>query len=102
MVHFRLNLPAIEASLRDVQRDFDRINERLDEYRDPMTDEVVANMMAGYDGVDRASRRAPIFSRSAIPGGVTGAQRLGALPRRQIRRVLLAAAFRGQRAAFLR
>lgn len=54
MVHFRLNLPAIESSLRAVQRDFDRINEKLDEYRDPLTDDVVANMIAGYEGVDRA------------------------------------------------
>lgn len=49
----RLNLPAIEASLSDVQRNFERINEKLDDYRDPMTDAVVANMMAGYAEVDR-------------------------------------------------
>jgi hypothetical protein len=54
MVHFRLNLPAIQSSLRDLQRDFHRINEKLDDYRDPLTDKVVANMMGGYDRVDRA------------------------------------------------
>jgi hypothetical protein len=54
MVHFRLNLPAIEACLRHVQRDFRRINEQLNDYRDPMTDEVVGNMMAGYGRVDGA------------------------------------------------
>jgi len=54
MVHFRLNLPAIESSLRDVQRDFDRINENLNDYRDPLSDKVVANMMAGYDRVNQA------------------------------------------------
>ncbi len=54
MVHFRLNLPAIEACLRHVQRDFRQINEQLNDYRDPMTDEVVGNMMAGYGRVDSA------------------------------------------------
>lgn len=53
MVQFRLNLPAIESCLRDVQKNFHRINERLRDYRDPMSDEVVGNMMAGYQRVDQ-------------------------------------------------
>lgn len=49
---FRLNLPAIEASLAGVQREFPRINAALSDRRDPLTDEVVANMMAGYRRVN--------------------------------------------------
>jgi hypothetical protein len=48
----RLNMPAIEASLKSVQDEFPRINAELDSKRDPLTDEVVANMMAGYDRID--------------------------------------------------
>ena len=49
----RLNIPAIEASLAAVQREFPRINAHLSDRRDPLTDEVVANMVAGYRCVDR-------------------------------------------------
>jgi prophage maintenance system killer protein len=48
----RLNLPAIEASLRQVQREFATINLRLSGQRDPMSDLVVENLMAGYSYVD--------------------------------------------------
>ena len=51
---YRLNLKAIEKSLRDVQREFPKINEILNSRRDSMTDEVVENMMAGYLLVDQA------------------------------------------------
>lgn len=47
-----LNLPAIEASLRRVQQEFDVINQRLSAQRDPMSDEVVENLLAGYGFVD--------------------------------------------------
>jgi hypothetical protein len=50
----RLNLQAIEWSLRDVQREFPQINEVLRSRRDSMTDEVIAHMMAGYTLVDQA------------------------------------------------
>jgi hypothetical protein len=49
-----LDLKAIEGSLRDVQRNFPRINEVLHSRRDSMTDEVIENMMAGYAFVDQA------------------------------------------------
>ena len=55
MVH--LNLPAIEHSLKSVQREFPKINEILQSRRDSMTDEVVENMMAGYAFVDSALDR---------------------------------------------
>ena len=50
----RLDLKAIEQSLRDVQRAFPKINDILQTRRDSMTDEVVGNMMAGYTFVDKA------------------------------------------------
>lgn len=49
----RLDLKAIERSLREVQREFPKINELLHSRRDSMTDEVVRNMMAGYVLVDQ-------------------------------------------------
>lgn len=53
----RLNIDAIEASLAAVQREFSRINADLSDRRDPLTDEVVANMMAGYRCVDECLRK---------------------------------------------
>jgi hypothetical protein len=50
----RLNLQAIERSLRAVQREFPKINETLRSRRDSMTDEVLNNMMSGYAFVDSA------------------------------------------------
>jgi hypothetical protein len=50
----RLNLLAIDHSLRTVQQEFPKINEQLSSRRDSMTDEVLDNMMSGYAFVDRA------------------------------------------------
>jgi hypothetical protein len=50
----RLNLKAIERSLRGVQQEFPKINEVLQSRRDSMTEEVFQNMMAGYTFVDWA------------------------------------------------
>jgi hypothetical protein len=50
----RLNLQAIEYSLRAVQQEFPKINEQLRSRRDSMTDEVLDNMMSGYAFVDWA------------------------------------------------
>lgn len=47
-----LNLAAIEASLRRVQSEFTAINQRLSCPRDPMSDTVIANLLAGYAYVD--------------------------------------------------
>lgn len=57
MTPARLNLQAIDASLCAVQADFGRINRTLAMPRDPMTDEVRANMLAGYRFVDEALAR---------------------------------------------
>jgi hypothetical protein len=54
MGRYRLNLKAIEQSLRDVQREFPQINAILRSRRDSLTDEVLDNMMAGYSFVDWA------------------------------------------------
>ena len=51
---YRLNLPLIASSLQQVQADFERINRTLSAPRDPMTDEVRENMLAGYRCVDDA------------------------------------------------
>lgn len=47
-----LNLQAIESSLRRVQHAFDSINRQLSGQRDPMSDEVVANLLTGYAFID--------------------------------------------------
>ncbi|MGB2682981.1 MAG: hypothetical protein WBE39_16910 [Candidatus Competibacter sp.] len=47
-----LNLPAIETSLRRVQAEFESLNARLSGQRDPMSDAVVENLLAGYTFVD--------------------------------------------------
>ena len=54
MAQYRLDLKAIEQSLRDVQREFPKINEILHSRRDSMTDEVLENMLAGYTFIDKA------------------------------------------------
>ena len=47
-----MDLAAIETSLRRVQWEFDRINQRLSARRDPLDGVVIDNMMAGYAFVD--------------------------------------------------
>lgn len=49
----RLDLAAIERALRELQRDFDRINRQLAVPRDPLSDDVLRNLVAGYAAVDR-------------------------------------------------
>jgi hypothetical protein len=44
----QLDLQSIEASLREVQREFPRINQALHFSREQMDDEVVANLVEGY------------------------------------------------------
>jgi hypothetical protein len=66
---YRLDLQAIEQSLRDVQREFPKINEVLHTRRDSMTDTVVDNMMAGYAFVDQAiADDVDLFELSNIVG----------------------------------
>jgi hypothetical protein len=48
----RLDLVAVERSLRAVQQVFDGINATLETPRDPLSDRVVTNLMAGYAYLD--------------------------------------------------
>ena len=43
----QLDLQSIEASLREVQREFPLINQELNFSREQMDDEVVENLLAG-------------------------------------------------------
>jgi hypothetical protein len=58
-----LNLQAIEASLRDVQAQFPRINAILKSRRDSMDDAIVERMLLGYAFVDDLlTRKVDLFS----------------------------------------
>ncbi len=48
----RIDLGAVEASLRRIQQNFERINARLSYRREPLSDHVLENMLAGYAFVD--------------------------------------------------
>lgn len=59
----QLNLETIETSLRALQRTFPMANGRVASRRDAMTDEVVANLMAGYRFVDQVvANRIDLFA----------------------------------------
>jgi hypothetical protein len=49
-----LNLDAIESALRTVQWAFPEINARLQSVRQSLSDEVIANLLAGYAFIDAA------------------------------------------------
>ena len=49
----RIDLSRIERCLRDLQREFPRINTTLASRRDGLDDEVVANLLLGYAYVNR-------------------------------------------------
>ncbi|WP_330216318.1 hypothetical protein [Pseudomonas sp. AM8] len=48
----RLDLPAIERALRQVQSHFTQLSQHFTEPRDPLTDEVLNNVLEGYALVD--------------------------------------------------
>jgi hypothetical protein len=48
----RLDLPSIESALRDVQQRFTELSRYFTEPRDPFTDEVLQNVLAGYALID--------------------------------------------------
>ena len=50
---YRLNLDCIEASLRAVQGDFERVNAALLLRREPLTDQIINNLLEGYAYVDQ-------------------------------------------------
>ncbi|HCR13299.1 MULTISPECIES: hypothetical protein [Solidesulfovibrio] len=49
---YRLELDRIEASLRDVQEHFEEINAKLLMRREPLTDQIIGNLLEGYAYVD--------------------------------------------------
>jgi Fic family protein len=49
---FQINIKKVEDSLRDVQKNFSKINDTLHVRRDHMRDEIVENMLAGYSYVN--------------------------------------------------
>jgi hypothetical protein len=64
---YRLNLEAIEESLRDVQKNFEKINSRLLMRREEFTDEIIENLLAGYSYVDELlEAKVDLFSRSGV------------------------------------
>jgi hypothetical protein len=50
---YRINIDQVEASLRAVQQDFKLINQTLDMRREHLADEIVENMIAGYQYVNQ-------------------------------------------------
>ena len=48
----RLDLPAIERALREVQSRFAELSTQFTEQRDPLTDEVLQNVLEGYALID--------------------------------------------------
>ena len=59
----RIDLVTVEAALRRVQRGFEPLNDRLTSRREPLSDPVVENMLAGYALVDElVSARVDLFA----------------------------------------
>jgi hypothetical protein len=54
---YKINIALVEKSLCGVQKQFDRINATLEMRREPMQDEIVANMLAGYGYVNMLLER---------------------------------------------
>lgn len=50
---YRLNLDVIQSSLVNVQHNFDKINTSLMVRRKPPSDEVIQNIIAGYQQIDQ-------------------------------------------------
>jgi len=48
----RLDLPAVERALREVQGRFAELSQHFTEPRDPFTDEVLLNVLEGYALID--------------------------------------------------
>jgi len=45
---FKINIKQVEKALRNVQKNFDKINDALEMRREPMEEKIVANMLDGY------------------------------------------------------
>jgi hypothetical protein len=49
---YLIDIPQVEASLRAVQEDFERINSGIDMRREPMRDDIISNIIDGYSYVN--------------------------------------------------
>ncbi|HFQ90774.1 MAG TPA: hypothetical protein ENK27_11945, partial [Desulfobulbus sp.] len=64
---YRLDLKKIERSLHKVQKEFERINSRLEVRRDPLEDVIIENMLLGYRYIDRLlQRRVTLLHRKSL------------------------------------
>ncbi len=64
---YRLELDRIEASLRDVQEHFEEINAKLLMRREPLTDQIIGNLLEGYAYVDELLEAGiEVFSASGL------------------------------------
>ncbi|WP_028578869.1 hypothetical protein [Desulfogranum japonicum] len=52
MGKYLINIEGVEASLREVQRDFGKINVDLNMRRESLRDEIILNMLDGYEYVN--------------------------------------------------
>uniref|UniRef100_I2PYF9 Fido domain-containing protein n=1 Tax=Desulfovibrio sp. U5L TaxID=596152 RepID=I2PYF9_9BACT len=64
---YRLDLDRIEASLREVKDNFEALNEKLLMRREPLTDQIIGNLLEGYAYVDQLLEdRVEVFSPSGF------------------------------------
>ncbi len=65
---YRIDIAAVEKSLRAVQADFEQINESLDMRREPLRDLIVLNMLDGYRYVNGLlDEEISLLSRKGLP-----------------------------------
>jgi len=64
---YQLDLDRIESSLHEVQHEFTALNERLLMRREPLTDQIINNLIAGYAYVDQLLQTdVEIFSEKGL------------------------------------
>jgi len=62
--HSRLNLDSIQAHLESIRENFDYINSKIDDPRDPFTEQILNNMMAAFSYLDYMLEKGlPILER---------------------------------------
>jgi hypothetical protein len=65
---YKIDIDAVEASLRAVQADFEQINESLHMRREPLRDQIVVNMLDGYRYLnDLIGEEVSLLSRQGLP-----------------------------------
>ena len=65
---FKIDIDAVEQSLRAVQADFEQINDSLNMRREPLRDQIVVNMLDGYRYLnDLIDEDISLLSRKGLP-----------------------------------